>query len=204
MVRLTDLKSSATKENGRRAKKRKRSSNGVRVGGICPLDLEVPYGLFEDFDGAWYLITNYEDWKLAIVLAHSELPSFTCLRLKLPPLTGGRWWGAFHVLAGEATDDFGLSEVGLMSTEGFPKLSLQCHGPLVYSRWLDVGKVISLRENKSAAAAPGPEYSEWTIICGEDKRPVITKFEDGTVKPGGPRAAADVYGTRMSISPERH
>lgn len=204
MVELTDSKINAAKGRGRGGKKRKLSSKGVKVGGICPLDIEVPYGLFEAFDGAWYLITNDEDWKLAIVLAHSELPSFTCLRLRPRPLTGGRWWGAFHVLAGVATDDFGSLDVGLLSAEGSPKLSLQCQTPLVYTRWLDIGQVTSLREDKSAVSELGSEYRDWTIICADGERPVITRFEDGTVKLGRPRAAADLFVTHMTVAPERN
>lgn len=204
MVKLTDSKIIETKGRGRLGKKKKLISNGVKVGEICPLDLEVPYGLFEAFDGAWYLITNDEDWKIAVVLAHSELPSFTCLRLRPGPLTSGRWWGAFHVQAGVPTDDFGSTNVGLMSAYGWPHFSLQCHGALVYTRWLDIGKVTSLREDKSAASALGSDYDEWTIICAKDERAIITRSEDGTVQLGGPRDAADLYGTHMTVAPERN
>ena len=183
MGKVAKQKTDLSKGSSCDGKKRKLSSKGVRVGGICPLDLEVPYGLFEGFDGDWYLISNNEECKLAIVLAHSELPSFTVLRLKPHPLTGGRWWGDFHVAAGVPIDDVDSTEVGVMSGEGWPKLSLQCHTRLVYTQWLAVGRVTALREDfdRPRMDELGSEYHSWTIIRAHDDRPILSRLEDGTV-----------------------
>jgi hypothetical protein len=205
MPKQTKLKARLCRDGKRRAKHRSLSSKGVKVGEICPLDIETPYGLFETFDGDWYLITDDGTWKLAIVLAHAELPSFACLRLKPQPLTGSRWWGEFNVRAGVPTDERYSREVGLLSDSSFPTLSLQCHTPFIYTQWVDVGEVTARHEkskNLPADGLCGSDYDQWTIICAHDDRPVVTKCEDGTLILGKPETAHR-YAVRMKVQPLR-
>lgn len=186
------------------AKNRKPNQTEPKVGEIRPMDLETPYGLFEGMDDDWYLIGSDPDYKLAIVLAHRELPTFTCLRLRPTPFTGGFWWGKFQVAAGPSVDDFRSTETGLMSGDSWPTLSLQCHGNLTNTQWIELGRVTKVNEDIDEAEGElGPDFPTWTILRGKDKRPIITRQEDGTVITGGHVHAGEEYVTHMKVKPCR-
>lgn len=143
------------------AKNRKPSQTEIRVGDIRPLSLETPYGLFEEIDGAWYLITCDHEYKFAIVLAHHELPSFTSLKLKPAPITSGYFWGKFDVSAGPSIDDFRSTDTGLMSGHSWPTLSLQCHSHLSCTQWIDQGRLAAAETGHSLRSISRPD---WPVI----------------------------------------
>lgn len=92
----------------------------------------TPCGLFKDFDGNKYLITDHyvdeEDCVLgvAIALAHSDLPRFTWQVLGPEPLGRGRWYGPYRIRFVDAlARECGMGHPGVI-TVGDRHASIQC------------------------------------------------------------------------------
>lgn len=92
-----------------------------------PLDEDTPCGLFETNRGERMLVTMNEDVKVAIILYHHTLLSFTWQRLTKKPLATGDWLGDFevelvHRFRGRS-GTYPLGTLGIMERS----LHLDCH-----------------------------------------------------------------------------